>query len=130
MSKWKNVSISLRMVVYHHSPRQDMFFYYYRPQTKFVKVMFPQVSVCPQGAVCPIAYWDTPPRTRGRHPPGQISPRQTPPPPRQGAALDKFPPHSTSYEILSYGIKILLSFKIAFSKVPKLALLAFLCNSL
>ena len=25
------------------------YFYYYRPQTKFAKVMFLQVSVCPQG---------------------------------------------------------------------------------
>ena len=40
------------------------------PQTKFAKVMFSQVSVCPRGGgVCPIARWDTPP-TRGRHPPG------------------------------------------------------------
>ena len=30
--------------------------YYYRPQTKFAKVMFSQVSVCPQGGnldLCP-----------------------------------------------------------------------------
>ena len=40
----------------------------YRPQTMFVKVMFSQVSVCPQGGVWPIACWDTPP---GRHPPVQ-----------------------------------------------------------
>ena len=28
-------------------------FNYYRPQTKFAKVMFSQVSVCPQGGLCP-----------------------------------------------------------------------------
>ena len=34
---------------------------YYRPQTKFAKVVFSQVSVCPQGGgICPIACWDTP----------------------------------------------------------------------
>ena len=33
----------------------------YRPQKKFTKVMFSQVSVCPQGGICPIACWDTPP---------------------------------------------------------------------
>ena len=32
---------------------------YYRPQTKFAKIMFSQVSVCPRGGVCPIACWDT-----------------------------------------------------------------------
>ena len=26
--------------------------------------MFSQVSVCPRSGVCPIAYWDTPPRER------------------------------------------------------------------
>ena len=35
----------------------------YRPQTKFAKVVFSQVSVCPQvvgvGGVCPIACWGT-----------------------------------------------------------------------
>ena len=81
-------------------------FNFYRPQTKtkFAKVMFPQVSVCPQGGACPIAYWDTPPpmdqrqtpprqTLPGRHPPRPEAdtprvitpwadtPRQTPPPP-------------------------------------------------
>ena len=37
----------------------------YRPQTMFAKVMFSQVSVCPQG-VCHIACWDAYPL--GRHP--------------------------------------------------------------
>ena len=46
--------------------------YYNCPQTKFVKVMFSQVSVCPRG-VCLIACWDTPSRTRSRHPPGTRS---------------------------------------------------------
>ena len=53
--------------------------------------MFSQVSVSPQEDVFPIASMDTPPRTRGRHPPGpevdtslgrhppgQTTPRQTP----------------------------------------------------
>ena len=48
---------------------------FYRPQTKFAKVMFSQVSVCPQRqGVYPIACWDThTPWGRhpllGRHPP-------------------------------------------------------------
>ena len=50
----------------------------YRPQTKFAKVMFSQVSVCPQGMALP-------PLHAGIHPPGQTAtpwadpPRQTPP---------------------------------------------------
>ena len=56
---------------------------FYRPQTKFVKVMFSQVSVCPQGGVCPIACWDISPRPEADthlaiHPPGQTPPGQTP----------------------------------------------------
>ena len=61
------------------------------PQTKFAKGMFSQVSVCPHGGVCPIAYWDTHPHplwdqrqtppeadtSRSRHPQDE---RQTPPP--------------------------------------------------
>ena len=38
---------------------------FYRPQTKFAKVIFSQVSV--HGGVCPIACWDTQPPP-GRHP--------------------------------------------------------------
>ena len=30
---------------------------FYRPPTKFAKVMFSQVSVCPQGGVYPSMYW-------------------------------------------------------------------------
>ena len=61
---------------------------FYRPQTKFAKVMFSQVSVCPQGGVCPIACWDTPLwqvhllgryTPLGRHPLGRYTPGQTPP---------------------------------------------------
>ena len=33
----------------HHLPVE----YFYRPQTKFAKVMFSQVPVCPQGGLCP-----------------------------------------------------------------------------
>ena len=56
---------------------------FYRPQTKFAKVMFSQVSVCPQeGGVFPIAYWDTPPQVHPKqvNPPGQVHPlvRYTP----------------------------------------------------
>ena len=57
-------------------------FHNYRPQKKFAKVMFLQVSVCPRG-VCLSACWDnrppreqTPPRSR---PPGSSPPpEQTP----------------------------------------------------
>ena len=52
--------------------------YYYRPQTKFEKVMFSQVSVCPQGGVCPIACWDAHPQDKT--PPDQTPPRADPPP--------------------------------------------------
>ena len=51
----------------------------YRPQTKFAKVMFSQVSVCPRGGgVCPIACWDTHPQ---QVPPGRYTPRTDTPPP-------------------------------------------------
>ena len=51
----------------------------YRPQTKFAKVMFSQVSVCPQGvsASGPGRGVSTP-GPLGRHPPGQTPPWQTP----------------------------------------------------
>ena len=49
--------------------------YYYRPQTKFAKVMFSQVSVYPQGMSAPL-HAGIHPRTRGRHP---LAQRQTPP---------------------------------------------------
>ena len=51
-----------------------------RPQTKFAKVMFSQVSVCPQGGVCPIACWDThTPRDQRQTTSGQTPHGQTPP---------------------------------------------------
>ena len=31
--------------------------FYSRPQTKFAKVMFLQVSVCPHGGACVVAWW-------------------------------------------------------------------------
>ena len=40
--------------------------------------MFSQMSVCPQGGVCPIACWDTPPWAGT--PPGKVPPGQTLPP--------------------------------------------------
>ena len=56
---------------------------YYPPQTKFAKVMFSQVSICPQGEEClphcMLGY--TSPRTRGRHPPGTRHPPQSRHPP-------------------------------------------------
>ena len=57
-------------------------FYFYWPQMKFANVMFSQVSVCSRGVSAPLHAGilppgaDTPPGTRGRHPP----PEQTPPP--------------------------------------------------
>ena len=47
--------------------------YYYRPETRFAKVMFSQVSVCPQRGCLPLVLG-----VCGRHPPGQ-TPGQTPP---------------------------------------------------
>ena len=58
---------------------------FYRPQTKFAKVMFSQVPVCPQG-VGGVCLWSqavsaSGPQRRGRHSPGQTPPYsvQTPP---------------------------------------------------
>ena len=57
-----------------------VYYHYYHPQTKFTKVMFSQVSVCPQGGVCLCSRECLPhtPRTRGRHPRGKHPPGQTP----------------------------------------------------
>ena len=45
--------------------------------------MFSQVSVCPQGGVCPIACWDKPPLPPAGTPPGRYTPsgQLHPPPP-------------------------------------------------
>ena len=55
----------------------------YRPQRSWGKVMF-FTCVCDSvhRGVCPIACWDMPPRTRGRHPPVTRG-RHLPPPPAQ-----------------------------------------------
>ena len=53
---------------------------FYRPQTKFAKVMFSQVSVCPQGGVYPITCWDThTPGPKADTPQADTPPGQTPP---------------------------------------------------
>ena len=65
--------------------------HFYRPQTKFAKVMFLLLSVSHSvhggGGVCPSACWDTPPDQR------QTPPGATPPP---GADT---PLHSACWEI-------------------------------
>ena len=65
--------------------------YNYRPQTKFAKVRFSQVSVCRQGGVYPIACWDTHTPLRGG---SRNSRRRGRQPSRRGANLQfcqKFP---------------------------------------
>ena len=66
----------------------------YRPQTKFVKVMFLQMSVILfTGGVCLSACWDTSPRSR---PPWeQTPPRSRPPPPREQTATAADGTHPT-----------------------------------
>ena len=71
----------------------------YHPQTKFMKVMFSKVSVCPQGGVsAPLHAGIHPPRTRDRHPQDQ---RQTPRgpevdiPPLARYPLGRYPPRQT-----------------------------------
>ena len=80
---------------------------YYRPQTKFAKVMFLHVSVCPQGEYL------------GRYTPGQVPPRVgtplgrytppwagTPPPgqvhPQAGTPLDRYTSHPQPQCMLGY----------------------------
>ena len=60
LSHWQRQNHSVKIPCSKIQPLTSIF--YYRPQTKFTKVMFSQVSVCPQGGVCPIACWDTPPQ--------------------------------------------------------------------
>ena len=86
---------------------------FYRPQTKFAKVMFLHVSVILSGGggVCPIACWDThthlpwdqrkiPPPPGSRHPPGPeagtlLDQRQVPPrDQRQAPPLGPDPPRT------------------------------------
>ena len=57
---------------------------HYRPQTKFAKVMFSQVSLCPQGGVC-----HTHPPDQRQTPPGQTPPGQAP---LTSACWDTHPP--------------------------------------
>ena len=64
---------------------------YYRPQTKFAKVMFSQVSVCPQGGVCPVASGQTLP---GRHPLGRH-------PPSFPVHAGIHPPHSACWDTVN-----------------------------
>ena len=51
---------------------QKPLLYFYRPQTKFAKVMFSQVSVCPQGGGClphcMLGYRQPPPPWADTHP--------------------------------------------------------------
>ena len=80
-----------------------MYIVYYRPQTKFAKVMFSQVSVCPQGGVPPgqvhplgrytpqgrdTPWAGTPPRQV--HPPGRYTPLAGTPP-RQVQPPGRYP---------------------------------------
>ena len=62
---------------------------YYRPQTKFAKVMFSQVSVCPQGR-------GSGPLHAGIHPPGQTNPLGRHPPGRHPWA-DTHPPWADTH---------------------------------
>ena len=77
---------------------------FYRLQTKFAKVMFSQVSVCPQGAF-PIACWDTHPV--GRHPSRQAPPWADTPlgrPAQPDTTLDRHPlRHPPGQCMLGYG---------------------------
>ena len=62
------------------NPESATDLYHYRLQMKFAKVMFSQVSVCPQGGVC---VWQTPrPPPRAGTPSGQ-APSQAGTPPGQ-----------------------------------------------
>ena len=72
------------------SEHLDLYLDLYRPQRSWGKVMFLHVAVILfTGGGCPIACWDTPPKTRGRHPPDQ---RQAPQ--EQTSPWDQAPPMS------------------------------------
>ena len=63
-----STNLPVRNHLFHILSRFELF---YRPQTKFEKVMFSQVSVCPQGGCLPHPLWaDTPwaDTPSGRHP--------------------------------------------------------------
>ena len=65
---------------------QALFHSFITVRNKVAKVMFLQVSVCPQGGVCPSASWDTP--SWADTPPGQRPPRL----PQTATAADGTPP--------------------------------------
>ena len=46
------LSCKVKLIFFGVALVNDAGYYYYRPQMKFAKVMFSQVSVCPQGGVC------------------------------------------------------------------------------
>ena len=58
-------------VPFNSSPKGLLALLCYRRQTKFAKVMFSQVSVCPRGMSAQLFAGIHPPGTRGRHPPGR-----------------------------------------------------------
>ena len=68
------VRLQLRFVY-----RTHFLWVFYRPQRSWAKVIFSQACVCPRGGVCLSACWDTPPKSRSRHPPGAETPRSRPP---------------------------------------------------
>ena len=70
-----------------HVIKSELKGYFYHLQTKFVKIMFSQVSVCPQGVSCPNACWDTPPWAGT--PPRQVHP-QAGTPPWAGTPLGRY----------------------------------------
>ena len=89
--------------------------YYYRPQTKFAKIMFLHLSqsFCSQGGACPIACWDTAPgryTTPAGTPPSRYIPRQYTPwtgtPPSRYTTLGRYTPigrYTPAQCMLRYG---------------------------
>ena len=71
---------------------------YYRPQTKFAKVMFSQVSVCPQGGY--LGRYPPPPPRAGT-PPGQVHPQAGTPPPGQVPPGRYTPSHSACWDTVN-----------------------------
>ena len=78
----------------------------YRPQRSWAKVIFSQVSVCPQGGVYLSACWDIPPQEQtpplGPDPPGPDPPWDQTPPGADTPRKTDFSIRSTSGRYASY----------------------------
>ena len=86
---WNGISeleLDIINVMFQNQTKRIMSYLHscYRPQRSCEGYVFTPVcqSFVHRGGVCPIACWDTPPRTKNKHPPGPKADTPTPPGPK------------------------------------------------